>query len=290
MIHSMQRFNRVDETRSALSSPLVNLYFYDLPKHYQDEYKAYDLPRFCTILQGSKEVRINQSESFVYQKDQFILLPPQANVYLSMPDHTKALVYEFSDEIVNRVKQQVTDRLELSSTIEFDCKSFKLDSLHNRVAALHQRTQDILNTGDLNVGFLIDLTCQELVYELIKIQGCYTILHDCKNHPIKKAIQLMKSDAGLHMNISDIADEVNMSLANFSQKFKIVTEQNPKEYLTRLKLNKSKQILQQMSVTDTSLEVGFENISHFIRLFKNEFGITPKQFQLSEEKKSTKIK
>lgn len=75
MIHSMKRFNRVDETRSALSSPLVNLYFYDLPKHYQDEYKAYDLPRFCTILQGSKEVRINQSESFVYQKDQFILLP-----------------------------------------------------------------------------------------------------------------------------------------------------------------------------------------------------------------------
>ncbi|MCE7622852.1 helix-turn-helix domain-containing protein [Vibrio fluvialis] len=74
-----------------------------------------------------------------------------------------------------------------------------------------------------------------------------------------------------------------MSLPNFSQKFKLVTNQTPKEYFTRLKLNQSKRYLNQLSVTDTALELGYENISHFIRLFKKEFGVTPKQFKLSQE-------
>ncbi|WP_238130026.1 helix-turn-helix domain-containing protein [Vibrio cincinnatiensis] len=29
-----------------------------------------------------------------------------------------------------------------------------------------------------------------------------------------------------------------------------------------------------------ALELGYENISYFIRLFKNKFGLTPKQYQV----------
>lgn len=286
MIQSIKRFSRIDENQYALSSHLVNLFYYDLPQYYQDEYKAYDLPRFCTILQGSKQIQINHSESFIYQKNQFVLLPPHANVLMSMPDHTRALVYEFTDDIINNVKQQVADLLEFSPASTFDYQSFKTDQMEDRLAVLHHRVQEILMSGDLNIRFLIDLTCQEMVYELIKMQGCYSLLHHSQNHPISQAIQMMKSDAGLQMNISDIAEELNMSLANFSQKFKQITNQTPKEYLTHLKLNKSKHCLEYLSVTDTALEVGYENISHFIHLFKNEFGLTPKQYQLNSERHS----
>ncbi len=288
MIRSINSFCRIDENQQALSSPLVNLFYYDLPKYFQDEYRAYDLPRFCTILQGSKQVQINQSESFTYHKDKFILLPPHAKVFMSMPEHTHALVYEFSDKIINQVKQQVADLLEYTPPDEFDYQSFKTDLIQDRLLILHQRIQEILTNGDLNVRFLIDLTCQEIVYELIKMQGCHSLLHHSQNHPITRAIRMMKSDSGLRMSISDIADDLNMSLANFSQKFKQITNQSPREYLTHIKLNKSKQCLEHLSVTDTALEVGYENISHFIRLFKNEFGLTPKQYQLNNERDSQK--
>ncbi|XAW88453.1 helix-turn-helix domain-containing protein [Vibrio sp. CDRSL-10 TSBA] len=51
--------------------------------------------------------------------------------------------------------------------------------------------------------------------------------------------------------------------------------------MTRLKLQQARRYLGHLSVTDTALELGYENISHFIRLFKKEFGVTPKQFKLS---------
>ncbi|SCP94824.1 Helix-turn-helix domain-containing protein [Anaerobium acetethylicum] len=73
-----------------------------------------------------------------------------------------------------------------------------------------------------------------------------------------------------------------MSPSNFSQQFKLITDQTPKEYMTRLRLMKAKQFLKNLSVTDTAYELGYDNISHFIRLFKQEYGMTPKQYQLNQ--------
>ncbi len=277
----LNTFSRVDETQFAFSTNKVNMLYYDLPKHFQGEYNSYAAPRLCTILRGTKEVHINQSEQFRYQKEQCVLLPPHSTVYMSMSEYTQALVYEFSDDIVEDVSARVCDQLEFDVAIDLDYNHFKLEQLHSRIHALHERTQDILLSDDKNIDFLLDLTCQELVYELLKRKGCNQILSHHKNHPINRAIRLMKSRHFHGISISELAEEANMSLPNFSQKFKLVTNQTPKEYLTKLKLNQSKLLLNKLSVTDTALELGYENISHFIRLFKKQFGLTPKQFKLA---------
>ncbi len=277
----LSSFSRVDETQLALSTSKVNMLYYDLPKHFQGEYQTYDAPRLCTILRGTKEVHINQSEQFIYQKEQCVLLPPHSKVYMSMSESTQALVYEFSDEILDEVSSKVSDQLEFDIPADLDYSQFKLEQLESRIYALHDRVKEILVSDDNSIDFLLNLTCQELIYELLKRQGCNEILSHHKNHPINKAIRLMKSSHNQLISISDLADEANMSLSNFSQKFKLITHQTPKEYLTRLKLNRAKLFLSKLSVTDTALELGYENISHFIRLFKKEFGVTPKQFKLS---------
>ncbi|MGY5708961.1 helix-turn-helix domain-containing protein [Vibrio cincinnatiensis] len=59
-----------------------------------------------------------------------------------------------------------------------------------------------------------------------------------------------------------------------------MTGQTPTAYLTEIKLQQAKPLLRQVSVTEAALELGYENISYFIRLFKNKFGLTPKQYQV----------
>ncbi|MCE0495206.1 AraC family transcriptional regulator [Vibrio salinus] len=282
-MHKIHNFSRVDETEFSFPTDNLNLLYYDLPKLFSDEYRSYDAPRFCTIIEGMKEVSINRSEHFVYNKNEFILLPPHANVYMSMAEYTRALVYEFSDVLIDQVSQKVADKLDISVTKDIEYTTFLLESVTNRLSALHQRVQDILIEDDVNIHFLLDITCQEIVYELMKIKGCYDIIYHHQNHPINQAIRLMNSSKGHAMTISQIAEEVSMSLSGFSQKFKLITDQTPKDYLTKLRLNKSRQYLNNMSVTDTAYEVGFENISHYIRLFKKEYGVTPKQYQMHSE-------
>lgn len=280
---TLNSFRRVDETEYALSTDKVNVLYYHLPKHFQGEYRSYETPRLCTILQGSKDVRINQSQQFTYRKEQCVLLPPHANVHMSMSEFTKALVYEFSEDVLDDVSARVGDQLEVEASLDHDYSHFQMDNAQDRIFALHDRAQEILHSNDTNIPFLLDLVTQEMVYELLKRQGSYEILSQHHHHPINCAIQMMKAHLGDGLSISELAEEVRMSLPNFSQKFKLVTNQTPKEYFTRLKLNQSKRYLSQLSVTDTALELGYENISHFIRLFKAEFGVTPKQYKLSQE-------
>ena len=278
----ISNFNKVAETEYAFSTDSINLMYYDLPKHFCDEYRSYDSPRLCTIISGTKTVSINQSERFVYGKDQFILLPPHSTVYMSMPEYTKALVYEFSDQLIDDVSQKVSANLQIELAKDITYSTFFLDSISHRLTALQSRMQEIMAEEDANMKFLVDITCQELVYELMKIQGCHDIIQHHQHHPINKAIRLMNSNQGNHMSISDIAEEVDMSLSNFSQKFKLITNQCPKDYITKLRLKKSRQYLRNLSVTDTAYEAGYDNISHYIRLFKKEYGLTPKQYQLME--------
>ncbi len=276
----LNSFCRVDETQYALSTNKVNMLYYDLPKHFQGEYHSYEAPRLCTILHGTKQVHINQSEQFLYQKEQCVLLPPHSTVHMLMSEYTQALVYEFNDGIVEEVSARVCDNLEFDAPRDLDYRHFKIERLQDRIHVLHHRVQEILHSEDKNVEFLLDITCQELVYELLKRRGCHEILSHHRNHPINQAIRAMKSHYGRAISVSELAEEAGMSLSNFSQKFKIVTNQTPKEYLTKLRLHQSKRYLNELSVTDTALELGYENISHFIRLFKREFGMTPKQFKL----------
>lgn len=273
-------FNKLSEANAGYSAGNINLLFYNLPKYYSAEYKSYDAPRLCTIIEGEKEVSINRSQNFTYKKDRFVLLPPHSNVYMYMAENTKALVYEFGDKLIEEVSQKVSCdfQIEVSKELKYDI--FLVERLHRRLEILGSRIQEIFSENDRNMEFLIDLTCQEMVYELLKIQGCYEIIRHHHHHPINKAIRLMNSSKGDTLTIQEIAEEVNMSPSNFSQQFKVIINQTPKDYLTALRLKKSKMYLQSLSVTDTAFELGYDNISHFIRLFKKQFGITPKQYQL----------
>lgn len=282
-MYQINDFSRVTESKSAYAAGNINLLFYDLPKHFSDEYKSYDSPRLCTIIDGTKEVRINQSENFIYKKDRFVLLPPHSNVYMFMPEHTKALVYEFSDRMIDEVSQKVSENLciEISKKVKYE--TFLLESLTRRIEVLNKRAQEIIMERESNMRFLIDLIGQEMVYELLKIKGCYEIIAHHHHHPINRAIRIMNSANGELMTVSEIAQEVNMSLSNFSQQFKLITEHTPKDYMTHIKLLKSVKFLKSLSVTDTAFELGYDNISHFIRLFKAQYGVTPKQYQMNRK-------
>lgn len=81
------------------------------------------------------------------------------------------------------------------------------------------------------------------------------------------------------ISINLLAYDLNMSEANFSNSFKKVMGITAKEYITNLKLMKAKEMLKNQNVTEVAYDLGYDNISHFIALFKIRYGITPKQFK-----------
>ena len=77
-------------------------------------------------------------------------------------------------------------------------------------------------------------------------------------------------------SLADLARSVGMSAFHFARIFRQLMGIPPHQYLLRLRLRHAHQLLLDgVSVTDVCFDVGFSNLSHFIRLFKSRFGYTP---------------
>ena len=132
---------------------------------------------------------------------------------------------------------------------------------------------------DKNKKFLLDLYAQELVYHLINIKGVQQVINLEHDNPIYKAIKYIQENIMQPFSISHLASDLNMSETNFCNSFKKIMGITPKEYITNMKLTKAKDMLKSRNVTEVAFDLGYENISHFIALFKSKYGITPKQYK-----------
>ena len=70
-----------------------------------------------------------------------------------------------------------------------------------------------------------------------------------------------------------------MSVSSFHQKFKSAVGMGPLQCQKRLRLTEARRMMldEQATVTDASLEVGYESVSQFIRDYRKMFGLSPKE-------------
>jgi AraC family transcriptional regulator len=83
--------------------------------------------------------------------------------------------------------------------------------------------------------------------------------------------------------ISDLARRSGISPYHFVRVFRSVTGATPHQWLLRARLRAAAQQLAatRARVTDIALEVGFEDLSNFVRSFRAEFGVSPRQYRLA---------
>ncbi len=265
------------EKIDGFETDLVKILYYDIPANYIGQYRSHSYPRLCTILEGEKHLTVDHKR-YTYDSSKSLILPAHSKVIMEIDKPTKALVFELSDVLIDHVLKQ--------AQIEIDPHE---DTQNNELILNNQQSnlmEDL--TALMSVGlderhrdkFLIDLYAQKLVYGLLKHGPSSHRLLKQKQHPMAQAIEMMSGSLDERINISSIAGELQMSESNFSQQFKKHLGVSPQKFFTRLKLEKALTLLKRNTVTDVAFELGFESPSHFIRLFKENYQTTPKQYQL----------
>ncbi|NDV93977.1 AraC family transcriptional regulator [Dysgonomonas sp. 521] len=79
----------------------------------------------------------------------------------------------------------------------------------------------------------------------------------------------------------EVADNLNMSYSNFRKIFKEYTGFAPLQYIQELKVQKSKELLTNttISIKEIAFLMGFENQEYFFTSFKKKTGITPLEYR-----------
>lgn len=98
---------------------------------------------------------------------------------------------------------------------------------------------------------------------------------------IIKAKQFIQEHQTDDLSLGDVARAVNTSTFYFCKMFKKYTGLNFTNYLSRLRIEKAKNLLlnPNLRVSEIAYEVGFQSLTHFNRVFKKIIGQSPTEYR-----------
>jgi AraC-like DNA-binding protein len=87
----------------------------------------------------------------------------------------------------------------------------------------------------------------------------------------------MEANFRFNLSLAEYAKLCHRSLSSFKREFQSIFQESPGHWLRRRRLDHSAKLLRnsQMNATEIAFESGFENVSHFSRVFKERFGVAP---------------
>ena len=97
---------------------------------------------------------------------------------------------------------------------------------------------------------------------------------------LRRAKDLIDRDYAQPLDVDALATEAHASTAHFSRSFKRAFGETPHRYLLRRRIERAKELLRagDMSVTEVSLEVGFQSLGSFSTAFRELVGTPPSEY------------
>lgn len=138
---------------------------------------------------------------------------------------------------------------------------------------------------------LSNLVADQLMYTNIRV-----LQHSAKvqvaerigmRHPkLSEILALMETNLEEPLRPGDLAKTVNISTRQLERLFRRYLSATPKKYYMDMRLQRAQHLLLQtnMSVTEVSVACGFNAASHFSRLFRQRYGMSPHKLRAEPAK------
>lgn len=134
-----------------------------------------------------------------------------------------------------------------------------------------------------------ELIVQGLLYSILGLilkNKLYIDVHKNINrsadslNQLKNSLTLLENNFSEPLSLNDLSKAAGMTPKYFCRFFHKMTNKTPIEYLNSYRIEISCEMLltTDLSITDISLECGFNDTSYFIKTFKKFKNLTPKQY------------
>lgn len=102
-----------------------------------------------------------------------------------------------------------------------------------------------------------------------------------KLEKIKAALDYININYSNPISTEELSKVANLSKYYFCRLFKEITHLSPIDYINKFRIEKALELMKNtnLSISEIAFEVGFNNVSYFIKVFKEHMGLTPLQYK-----------
>lgn len=127
----------------------------------------------------------------------------------------------------------------------------------------------------------------ELIGRLVSVRGRVGSLHRQSQglEAFRMSVSYLNDHISERLTVKQLADMSGLSSRRYLDVFKSEFGMSPKQYMVEKRLDIAKALITETgNIIFSSLDAGFENLSHFYRTFKKHTGMTPREYLKQKRK------
>lgn len=234
-------------------------------------------------LSGKKSFHSGDKTWFLSDDDSLLVRKGAYTQELFKDLDWEVLAFHFSDDFLKQIYQEFTTNVSVAN-IPKPSKDIILSiSLNPSIKASFYGLLSFFNNKSFS-EYLLEVKIKELVINIltepknIQILAFFNQISENHKSPLW---HVMESNFMYKLSIKEFARLSHRSVTSFKNEFKNYYKTTPGKWLLNKRLSYAKQQLlaSNKTISEIIYESGFENMSHFSRVFKNRFGKPPTEYR-----------
>ncbi|WP_340027529.1 AraC family transcriptional regulator [Paenibacillus sp. FSL H7-0940] len=230
--------------------------------------------RLLIVVSGNFRLDLGE-ETLTAIEEQCFYIRPGGNIVLTRQDHEPFAVYMFSFHVIKVQASSVW----FDTSPAFDGSTLRSDRSYSSVHTIIQdmtRQRPYINKAESNAY-------QPMFHMLmLSLSEQNTKAHSLENtrDAVKRTLIYLQEHYAEKIKVQELSDISGVSLWQYNELFRSLTDKTPIEYLTEIRLNRAKELLLQTEETIESIahQVGFNDHYYFVRRFRQKTGLPPREY------------
>jgi AraC-like DNA-binding protein len=162
---------------------------------------------------------------------------------------------------------------------------------HDHILHLYHQVMDYARMDMPGFQFICSGLIVQLLGNILAIVKNKDFAEQDTENKIHYARMLIQQMFNKHIDMHDLALELNMGYSHFRKMFKKYSGESPLQYHNNIRLQRAKKMLTgtNKSIKLIASETGFQSVYYFTRLFKKKTGITPSEVRQEMEASEEEI-
>ena len=194
------------------------------------------------------------------------------------------MVLYLKDDYLKNIFEEFRPHLPLRNLPDVDVEMIQEFTLNDKIRNGYESLIPYFSNPQLLPDSIFESKFKELLFNILIHPNNKQILayiNQIVDNYVIPIWDVMESNYYFDLTISEFAEISNRSTSTFRRDFEKHYHTSPGKWLTEKRLEKAKLLLKSSNkpISEITFDCGFKNISHFSRIFKEKFNVSPSKYR-----------